>query len=171
MNRQEKFELIESLKEAMHNNQASFLVEYKGLDVASVMSLRHKLREKGGSFKVAKVTLMRRAIDEVPGLAGLHTMLRDQVALVFSHSEPPVIAKILQDFAKDHKALQIKGGCFESQMLTANAVKELANLPSREVLLAQVCMGIQAPAAQLVHAVQGVMSQLVWVLDEIQKKK
>jgi large subunit ribosomal protein L10 len=171
MNRHNKLELIESLKDAMQNNQASFLVEYKGLDVATVMSLRQKLREQGASFKVAKVTLMRRAIDEVPGYEGLRGIVHDQVALVFSQAEPPVVAKLLQDFAKNNKALQIKGGCFESRVLTVEAVKELANLPSRDVLMAQICMGIQAPAAQLVNAIKGVMGQLVWTLDEIQKQK
>jgi len=114
---------------------------------------------------------MRRAINEIPELEGLQDFLQDQIALVFSQNEPPVVAKILHEFAKTSKALQIKGGCFESKVLSLEAVKELATLPSREELLAHVCGTIQAPAAQLVHAIEGVMMQLVWVLDEIQKKK
>lgn len=171
MNRQEKNELIESLKKAMQTNQASFLVEYKGLDVEHMMSLRQMLREQGGTVKVAKVTLVRRAIEEVPELKGLQDYLHNQIALVFSQSEPPAIAKILYDFSKENQALQIKGGCFESRVLSQEAVKELATLPSREVLLARICGAIQAPAAQLVSTLNGVMVQLVWVLDEMQKKK
>jgi len=171
MNRQEKIELVESLKEAMQSSQASFLVEYKGLDVANIMSLREKLREQGGSFKVAKVTLIRRAIDGIPELEGLRDFLNQQTALVFSQDEPPMVAKILHNFAKKHTGLQIKGGCFESRVLSKEAIEELATLPSRQELLAHVCGTIQAPASQLVYAIKGVVMQLVWVLDEIQKKK
>lgn len=171
MNRQEKFELIESLKDSLQNSQASFLVEYKGLDVASLMSLRKKLREHGGSFKVAKVTLVRRAIQEFPEFSGLDTFLHDQVALVFSQNEPPAVAKVLYNFAKEHKSLHIKGGCFEEQILSVDAVQELATLPSREELLAHVCGTIQAPTAQLVYALQSLMVQLAWVIEEAGKKK
>lgn len=171
MNRQEKLELVGYIKEAMQNSQASFLVEYKGLDVASIMSLRRKLREQGGDFKVAKVTLVRRALQEIPELEGLEEFLHDQIALVFSRNETPAIAKILHTFSKQHTAFQIKGGCFESRVLSVKAVHELATLPSREELLAHVCVAIQAPAAQLVHTINGVMAQLVWVLEEIQKQK
>ncbi len=171
MNRQEKIELVEFLKGAMQNSQASFLVEYKGLDVADMVSLRKKLREEGGRFKVAKITLIRRAIDEIPELEGLRDLLHDQIALVFSQNEPPVIAKVLHTFAKKHEALQIKGGYFESQVLSVEAVKELATLPSREELLAYVCGTIQAPATQLIYAIQRIMMQFVWVLEQIQKKR
>lgn len=171
MNRQEKIELIEFIKKAIQNSQASFFVKYKGLDVENVMSLRQKLRKQGSTFKVAKVTLIRRAISEVPEVKGLQDYLNDQIALVFSQTEAPVIAKLLYEFSKENQALQIKGGYFESRILSEKAVKELATLPSREELLAQVCGVIQAPASQLVATVKGVMAQLIWVLDEVQKKK
>ena len=171
MNRQEKIELVESLKEAMQNSQASFFVKFKGLDVANMILLRNNLREQGGCFKVAKITLMRRAIDEISEFAELRGLLHGQIALVFSKNEPPVIAKILHVFSKEHKALQIKGGYFESRVLSVEAVKELATLPSREELLAHICVLIQAPVSNLVYAIQGVAMKLVWVLEQIQKKK
>lgn len=149
MNRQEKQNVIESIKNDFEQSSSSFLVGYRGLTVAQLTELRKKLREKGGTFHVAKITLIKRAIDAVPQVEGLRSYLGDQIALVFSKNEAPVIAKVLADFSKEFEQLKLVSGTFESSVLDAEAIKRIANLPSREVLLAQVCGTLKAPISKL----------------------
>ena len=171
MNRQQKENVVEFLKNNFQASQASFLVGYKGLNVAQVLNLRKKLRNQGASFKVAKVTLMKRVANDVPSIEELVPFFKDQVALVFAQQESPAIAKILYDFAKEHKQLTVLGGCMDSVVLSQESVKLLASLPSKEVLLAQVCGTIKAPITGLVQVLNALLVRLVFVLKKIEEKK
>ncbi|MGE0010000.1 MAG: 50S ribosomal protein L10 [Candidatus Babeliales bacterium] len=171
MNRQEKEQVISTLKHDFNDSQAAFLVSYQGLDVVQMSNLRHALREKGGTCKVAKVTLMRRGIEQVPEVAQLEPFVKDQVALVFAHNEPASIAKVLLNFAKDNEKLQLVAGCYESQLLDAKAIKALATLPSKEVLLGQVCGLLQAPATGIACSMNAVMRQLLVAITKVAEKQ
>jgi large subunit ribosomal protein L10 len=160
MNRQEKQQIIEAIKSDFQKSTASFLVGYRGLTVAQLTDLRKKLRENGGALHVAKVTLIKRAIDGVPTVEGLRTFLGDQIALVFSQNEPPAIAKVLSDFSKEFEQLKIVVGSFESAILDENTIKEIASLPSREVLLAQLCGTLKAPMSKLAFVVDAIIGKL-----------
>src|SRR5580698_3870453 len=105
MNRQEKEQVIKSLKNEFAESQASFLVGYKGLTVAQVQALRRKLRSQGGEFKVVKARLMKRAAEGVVGAQELEPYFKNQVALVFVNKEVAPIAKTLVDFSKENTAL------------------------------------------------------------------
>lgn len=171
MNRQEKEQVIASLKQEFATSQAAFLVAYQGLDVVEMSDLRHALRQKGGSCKVAKVTLMRRGIEEVPSAKQLEPFVKEQVALVFAHDEPVSIAKVLYDFSKDHEKLQLVAGCLESQLLDKKAISTLATLPSKEVLLGQVCGLVQAPASGIAHSINAIMRQLMVAITKVAEKQ
>lgn len=171
MNRQQKEHVVEVLKHDFENSQASFLVGYKGLNVAQVLRLRKALRQQGGSFKVAKVTLMKRVAQDVPSVEQLIPFFKDQVGLVFAQQESPAIAKILHDFAKENQQLTILAGCMDSVVLSKDAVKILAYLPSKEVLLAQVCGTLKSPIAGLVHVLNMLILRLAFVLKKIEEKK
>lgn len=171
MNRQEKEQVIASLKQDFADSQAAFLVSYQGLDVTQMSNLRNALREKNGSCKVAKVTLMRRGIEQVPAVMQLEPFVKEQIALVFAHGEPVSIAKVLFDFSKEHDKLLLVAGCFESQLLDAKAISALAKLPSREVLLGQVCGLLQAPASGIAYTMNAVMSQLLVAINKVAEKQ
>ncbi len=171
MNRQEKEQVIESLKSDFQKSNASFLVGYKGLTVTQMADLRNKLREHGGLLQVAKVTLIKRAVSEVPKVEGLGSLLGDQVALVFVQNEPPTIAKVLCDFSNEFEQLQIVGGFYESSVLTDEAVKIIAKLPPREVLLAQIGGTLKAPLSRLAFIANLLLTKPLIVLKQIEKKK
>ncbi len=171
MNRQEKAQVIESLKNNFQKSSASFLVGYKGLTVAQMADLRKKIRNEGGVLQVTKVTLMKRAVDETPEIEGLRSLLGNQIALVFTQAEPPAVAKILSDFSKDHEQLKLVGGFFESSVLTEDSIKQIAALPSREVLLAQVGGTLKALITKLAQVLNIMLVKPLMVLKEIEKKK
>lgn len=159
MNRQEKEQVIKSLKNEFAESQASFLVGYKGLTVAQVQALRRKLRSQGGEFKVVKARLMKRAAEGVVGAQELEPYFKNQVALVFVNKEVAPIAKTLVDFSKENTALMIVVGCADKQLMEAGDIKLLASLPSREVLLAQLCGVLMAPIATMARTVKLVQEQ------------
>jgi len=171
MNRQEKEQVIESLKSGFQDSSASFLVNYKGLSVAQMADLRAKLREQGGSLRVAKVTLIKRAVGDVPGVSDLDSLLGEQVALVFAQNEPPAVAKVICDFAGEVEQLKVVGGSYESSLLTDEAVKTFAKLPPREVLLAQVCGALQAPISQLAFIASALLKKPLVALKQVENKK
>jgi len=171
MSRQIKKQTVESLKTNFAESDASFLVGYKGLDVQKLETLRGKLREQGGQCKVAKVTLIRRAVDGLEGIDPLMPLLKDQVALVFGEKEPPAIAKILDAFAKENEQLKILAAYMDSRVLGEKEVSQLASLPSREVLLGMLCGALQAPVAGMTRVLNMLILRLLFALKEIEKKK
>lgn len=171
MNRQEKEQVVASLKNDFQQSQASFLVGYKGMTVSQIVQLRRKLRNSGGTFKVAKVSLMKRIAHELPQAQGLTPYLKEQIALVFAGSESPAIAKILFEFADTNKQLNILAGCLESKVLTKDSVHYLATLPSREILLAKVCGTAKAPIAGFTNVLAALLRRLVIVLKLIEEQK
>lgn len=171
MNRQEKEQVIDSLKHDFASSPAAFVIAYQGLDVSELTHLRHALREKGGSCKIAKVTLIRRGIEEVPSAKSLEPYVKDQVALVFAHKEPVSVAKVLYDFSKEHEKLKLVAGCVESQLLDKKAISTLATLPSKEVMLGQICGLVQAPASGIASSLNAVMRQLMVAITKVAEKQ
>jgi large subunit ribosomal protein L10 len=159
MNRQEKATVVDTLRQDFKNSQAAFLIGYQGMTVAQVQKLRENLRKYNGEFKVAKARLMKRAVEGLEGPSALTPYFKNQVGLVFAPKESPAIAKVLYDFSKDNAKLQLVIGCLDAKLLDNNLIVRIASLPSREILLAQVCGTINAPLASLVR-----------VLDQIAKK-
>jgi large subunit ribosomal protein L10 len=171
MNRQEKEHIIETLKSSFAANQTSFLINYKGMDVAEVTTLRKELRNKGGSFKVAKVTLIRRAMHDLPAIEGFLPLIKDQVGIVFAEKEATAVAKVLNEFSKQNPKLHILAGRMEDTILTKDSVAVLASLPSKEILLAKVCGSLNAPIAGFVGTLNALLVKLVLVLRAVEESK
>lgn len=171
MNRQQKEVLVELLHSDFAKSNAAFLVGFQGMSVAQMQTLRSKLRDKGGRFKVAKVRLVKRAIEGVKEAGLLIPFLKDQLGVVFASDEPTAIAKVLYDFSKANEQLTLVSGCFESSLLDKEAIARIALLPSREVLLAQVCGAIKAPASNVVAVLNMHLLRLVLVLKQVGEKK
>ena len=144
--------------------EALFITDYRGLKVPEIQELRAKIREADGSYLVVKNTLARRALEDA-GLPQLDEMLTGPVAISFCHQNIPGVAKAVTDFAKANEALSIRGGLMGQQIIDVKAVESLADLPSIDVLRAQILGLLNAPASQLVGVVSGGVRQLVNVFN------
>lgn len=171
MNRQQKDAVVTDVRACMQSSEATFLVSYQGMTVASLQALRKGLRKDGGTFKVAKATLMRRASEDIEGSEAFSDLFKNQVGLVFADKEVSGIAKQLSTFAKENAALKLIAGFYQSRMLSAQDMAMLASLPSREVLLAQLCGTLQAPTATLTRMLHLLIARLVYVLKRIEEKQ
>ncbi len=150
--------VVEQIADKLKNSVSTVVVDYRGLSVAEVTELRKQLREAGVEFKVYKNSLTRRAA-EVAELTGLNEALVGPNAVAFSTEDVVAPAKILNDFAKKHEALEIKAGVIEGNVATAEEVKALAELPSREGLLSMLLSVLQAPIRNLALATKAVADQ------------
>jgi large subunit ribosomal protein L10 len=171
MNRQQKEDLVQVLHQEFADAHASFLVDYQGLTVNSLQDLRKKLREHQGIFKVAKARLMKRAVDGQQGSDAFASSLHGQVALVFAENDVPAVAKALHAFALANEKLKLLGGFMDARAINAAGVVRLASLPSREVLLGQVCGTMKAPINNFVGVLNMLIVRLLFVLKEISEKK
>lgn len=171
MNRQEKEQLVKVLKDDFLRNSFFFAVGYRGLSVADFYNLRKAVRAKGGQVKAAKLRLIKRAMDGVAGADQFVPLLNDQVALIFSEQESPEMAKVIFEYAKNNDKLSILAGLSASEVFSADAVKRIAQLPAREVLLAQVCGTLKAPMQQCVGVLNALLLRMVLVLKSIEEKK
>lgn len=164
--RVEKQQAVADLKEALQNAKSVVLADNKGLTVSQVTKLRRGLREAGVDLKVAKNTLVGIAAKEL-GIEGLDQYLHGTTTLAFSNAEEATAAKLIRDFfAKDKDPkFVVKAGILEGKVIDANGVKGLADLPSREVLLAQVLGGIQAPLQGVAGVLNGLLSSFAYALD------
>lgn len=155
---EQKKQLVEDIAAKLRESKGTVLVDYRGLDVAAVTELRKQLREAGCEFKVYKNTLARRATESIE-LTDLDQYLVGPTAMAFSPEDAIVAAKILHKFAKNHDALEIKAGVVEGQIVSKEKVEELADLPSREGLLAMLLSVMQAPIRNFALAVKAVAEQ------------
>lgn len=169
-NREEKKQIVEELKDKLNQVKAAIFTDYRGLNVEEITELRKQLREAGIEYKVVKNTLTRIAAKDI-NMDFLEEYLTGPTAIAFSFEDPVTPAKILSKFASSHKALDIKAGLVEGKLIDAEGIKALADLPSREVLIAKVIGGMQAPISGLVCVLNGPMRGLVYALKAIQDKK
>ncbi|NMB11160.1 MAG: 50S ribosomal protein L10 [Firmicutes bacterium] len=170
MVRPEKAAVVEELKDKLSRAQAVVLTDYRGLNVQEITELRRQLREAGVEYKVAKNTLTTIAAKEA-ALSELEQFLSGPTAIAFGYDEPVSAAKIISEFARLHKELEIKGGVLEGNVIDVDAVQALANLPPREELLAMVARAMQGPIAGIANALQGIMRNLVYALDAVREQK
>ncbi|MCX7572289.1 50S ribosomal protein L10 [Tumebacillus sp. DT12] len=150
--REEKVTLVNEIAEKLQNSKSTIITDYRGLTVAEVTELRAKLREAGVEFKVLKNTMTRRAADQV-NLSEVNEFLTGPSAIAFSYDDVVAPAKILNDFAKAHKALELKAGIVEGKIIGQAEVTALAELPNREGLLSMLLSVLQAPMRNLAYAV------------------
>ena len=144
MARPEKVAVVEEIREKLAGADAAVLTEYRGLKVSELAALRGALRPAGTEFKIFKNTLARRAAEEA-GLSELIPMLEGPTAIAFVSGDAVLAAKALRDFGKTNQALIVKGGLLGTKVLTSGDVTALADVAPREVLLARLAGGFQAP--------------------------
>ncbi|AEE92281.1 50S ribosomal protein L10 [Tepidanaerobacter acetatoxydans Re1] len=164
-----KVKAVEELKDKFDRSSAVILTDYRGLNVADITELRRKLKEQGIEYKVAKNTLTRIAIKDFD--YDLDEFLEGPTAMAFSYEDPVAPAKVLTDFAKIHKELEIKAGVVEGKVVSKDVISELAKMPPKEQLLASAVGAIQSPLYGIVGVMQGTLRNVVYTLQAIQDKK
>ncbi|WP_017473679.1 50S ribosomal protein L10 [Amphibacillus jilinensis] len=153
-----KKQVVSEIATKLRESESTVLVDYRGLDVAEVTELRKQLREAGVEFKVYKNTMSRRAADQAE-LSELNEALVGPTAIAFSNDDVIAPAKILNNFAKEHEALEIKGGVIQGNIATLEQIKELADLPNYEGLLSMLLSVLQAPVRNFAYATKAVAEQ------------
>ena len=165
----DKKSAIAELTESFSNASAAVLTEYRGLSVEDLQELRRSLGE-GARYRVAKNTLAKRAAHQA-GVTGLDDLFTGPTAIAFIEGDPVEAAKGLRQFAKAHEALVIKGGYMEGESLSVDAITKLADLESREVLLAKLAGALKASAQQTAAVVNAPLSQVAQLGAALQDKK
>jgi large subunit ribosomal protein L10 len=153
-----KKQIVDEIAGKLKESKSTIVVDYRGLTVSEVTELRKQLREAGVEFKVYKNSMTRRAA-ETAELADLNASLTGPNAIAFSTEDVVAPAKILNEFAKKHDALEIKAGVVEGNIVTVEEIKALADLPSREGLLSMLLSVLQAPIRNLALAAKAVADQ------------
>ena len=169
ISREKKEELVKDYLDHINVSEAIIITSYRGLKVFQVEQLRRKIRDVEGGFAIVKNTLAERALKEA-GLPVVEEMLIGPVGIGFCHSNVSGVAKAITDFAKQNELLTIKGGLLGDRVIDEAAVRSLANLPSLDVLRAQLLGLINAPASQLTGVVAGGVRQLVNVFNAYAEK-
>lgn len=167
---QAKTQNIEEIKEKIKNAQSVILVDYRGLNVEQLTDLRSLYREAGVEYKVYKNTMMRFAFKD-SGLEEFNEFLKGPSAVAFGYDDPVQAAKITAEFAKKNDKLEIKAGIVDGNIIDVNGVKSLAELPPREVLIAQALGGLNAPIQGFANVLQGTIRSLAIVLNAIAEEK
>jgi len=170
MPRPEKVQAVADIRERIERAQAVFVAEYAGLSVKEQQELRRGLRAAGGEFRVVKMTLARRAVEEM-GRSGLDDLLAGPAGLAYAYDDPTATARLLRDFARDHARLLVKGALFGSEVLLPERVAALADLEPRPVLLARVAGALQAPVARMAGLLAALPRGMATALSGLIDKK
>jgi large subunit ribosomal protein L10 len=154
-NRQLKEVKVAEIKEKLEKAKAIVVTKYQGLTVEEDTQLRKSLREAGVEYKVYKNTLVILAAKEL-GLDGIVEYLEGPVSIAFGHEDVTAPARILNDFAKDHKALELKAGIVEGEVYDTNKITQLATIPSKDVLIAKLLGSIKSPISSLARVLSAI---------------
>lgn len=165
-----KSQNVEEIKEKIGKAQSVVLVDYRGLNVEQLTELRSQYRKAGVDYKVYKNTMMRIAFKDL-GLEDFNEFLKGPSAVAFGYEDPVEAAKITAEFAKTNTKLEIKAGIVDGKVIGVDGVNSLASLPSREVLVAQVLGGLNAPIQGFANVLQGTIRGLAIVLNAIAEEK
>lgn len=170
MRKDDKKELVKQLHNDLGESQAVFVTDYIGLNVEKITQLRKSITGAGGTYRVVKNTLLRRAAEDTPAKA-IEEFFVGPTAIAMAMGDPLGVAKALVDFSKDNEKLEIQGGILGEQVLDVTAVQALAKMPSKEVLLAKMLGSINAPIANFVGVLAAIPRQFVYVLKAIENQK
>ncbi|OBA61650.1 50S ribosomal protein L10 [Mycobacterium sp. 1100029.7] len=169
MAKADKATAVADIVEQFSASTATVITEYRGLTVSNLAELRRSLADSA-TYTVAKNTLIKRAASEA-GIEGLDELFVGPTAIAFVSGEPVDAAKAIKTFAKDHKALVIKGGYMDGHPLTVSEVERIADLESREVLLAKLAGAMKGNLAKAAGLFNAPASQFARLAAALQEKK
>lgn len=174
--RPEKVAVVDEVRSKLDEADGALLTEYRGLNVPQLAELRKALRDAGGEYKIYKNNLVRIAA-AAAGIEIADEMLSGPTAIAFVNAgadgapgDAAAVAKALKEFAKGNDKLVLKGGVLDGVVLSADDIKALAELPSREVLLSQIAGLLQAPLAEFVNLLDAVPREFSYALQALIEK-
>lgn len=167
---EQKKAIVESLAEEMKVAASGVLVNYQGISVEDDTKLRSELRKVGVEYKVIKNTLISKASD-IAGLEGLKDVLNGMTAIAISKDDHVAAAKVLCEYAKKHENFVVKAGFIDGKVVGPEEIKTLAELPSKEVLVATVLGTLNAPITGLATVLNGTIRSLAIALQAIADQK
>lgn len=166
----EKAVAVAEITARLKATSTAVLADYRGMTVSQIQDLRRRLRDSGVEMLVVKNTLARRAA-EAAGYAPLKQELVGPIAMLFAGDDVSAPARILSEYIRVNRRMVIKSGLLEGQVIKAEVVTELAELPSREILISRLLGAMQAPLGQLASILQAPMSKLARTMDAVRDQK
>jgi large subunit ribosomal protein L10 len=170
MPRAEKVNTVSELKEKISEAKSILLTDFTGLNVEEISELRNQLRKSSIEYRIVKNTLTRISVEEL-GMTEILDHLDGPTAIAFGLDDPIASAKIITEFAKKFEKPKIKAYFLDGQKFEGTQVGELANLPDKDVLRAQLVGTISAPLSNFVFLLKNLLQKTVLVLDAIKEKK
>ncbi len=170
LTRPQKEARVEELKKQLASKSSVLVGDFTGMDVATATDMRQKLREASVEYVVVKNSLAKLVMDEA-GFGALKDHMTGPNGFVMTDGDAAVAAKIMVEFEKTAKTPQIRIGIIDAAIVTAADIRRIAELPSREVLLAQIAAGFQAPVAGLARLLNELARKLVATIDAVAKQK
>ncbi len=166
-----KVELVSELRELVGKTKAAILTDYRGLSVSELTELRKRLRAVDGEYRVVKNTLFKLAAGDQMPVSEMGELLTGPTAIGFAKGDPVAVAKILLDYAREHKAMSVKAGVMDGRILSTTQVEALSKTPPREVLISQMLGSLQSPISGFVGTLNGILSNFVFTLQAIADKQ
>jgi len=167
---EQKKSIVEDLHERFSKSKVLIVTDYKGLDVTTINALRRKLREADVEYKVVKNSLMVRAAEDTD-VDLIKESFKGPNAIAISYEDPVAPAKVLTDFAKENKKLEIKMGVMDGKVMDASAIKALSALPSKEALIGQLLSVMNGVPTGFVRTLNAIPSGFVNVLQALKDQK
>ena len=164
-----KKKTVEHLTQVAKESTGLLVTAFKGIKTTEINDFRAKLRPLKGEYRIVKNSLTRIALKNA-GMEALAEAMQGPTAVVIERGDPIATIKAVFEFAKTHENIKVNAGYLDGKVLSGKDLKAIANLPSREVLIAQLLGTMQAPMVNLVSVLQAPMRDLVGVLDQIAKK-
>jgi large subunit ribosomal protein L10 len=170
MKRDQKAQVIDEIAAQITESDAIYAADYSGLSVSQAAALRGKLREAGASFRIVKNTLTLRAADKAQ-VELVKELIEGPTAFTFVHGDPALAAKALDTFARQEQVPAVRGGLIGTELLSNEAFRQLARLPAREQLNAQLAGMVASPLTGLVRGLGSLVSGLAIALGQVQEKR
>lgn len=170
--KQEKVEAVKALRSGFEQSKSSILTDYRGINVAAMTKLRRNMRQAGVEYKVVKNTLAKIALHDL-GITGLDPFFEGPTAIAMSKTDPVAPAKIISDFIRETRdtSLKVKAGLLNREFITEAGIRALAELPSREQLLARVARCFVSPLSSMASVLSAPLRNVGYALQEIRKQK
>lgn len=167
---EEKQAIVAELKQDLSESQLAVVIDYKGLSVAEITDLRNRLRESGAVCKIAKNTLMRKAVEDDASWSAMTEFLSGTSAFILLKDELGGAIKAYQSFQKDTKKTELRGGVMEGRALSEKDIEAVTKLPSKQELMARIAGMLNANTVKLARGINAVPTKLARGINEVPSK-
>jgi large subunit ribosomal protein L10 len=171
MKREEKEEIVAEVTEIARRSSGLFFTDFTGLTVEQVTELRREFRKSGIQYRVAKNTLIRKALESIGGYDAVFDRLAGPTGVAFAFEDPIAPAKIIQKFSDKHNKLTLKICVIEKQVYDGSRLADLAKMPSRKEIIASLLGTFQAPVVAIPSLINSLLGDVVSVIGEVERKK